>query len=61
MRVVCTMPFWHRPSGRYIRRGEVFDNTDPVVVETPAAWWRSDDEQATARPGERRNTKRPKA
>lgn len=61
MRVVAVQSFHHGPSGRFVRKGQPFDDSDPVVVDTPDGWWRADVEQATAAPGERRNVKRRKA
>lgn len=57
MQVVAATSFWY--GTRFVRKGQVCNSTDEVVAETPPEWWRSDDEQATARPGERRNVKRP--
>lgn len=58
MRVVATCSFEHKPTRRFVRKGQVLDDSDPVVADTPAQWWRADIEQATAAPGERRTVKR---
>lgn len=60
VRVVAVKSFEYRPTRTLVRRGQVFDDTDPIVEGTPDDWWRADTEQATAAPGERRTVKRPR-
>jgi hypothetical protein len=41
-----------------VREGQAYDDKDPIVLASPTLFV-SDVEEATARPGERRNTRRP--